>query len=145
MMEYFLESIPEVDLYSVWPRAEEELKKAVRVGNVEVYLRDLKARIFGGMNQLWVVKDQEGEEAGFAVTMLYTPNGITATAQIYLAAGEKADALLAVLDQFEAWAVKRGINMIEIVGRKGWESVMRPYGFSHNYTSLVKEVVSEIH
>jgi len=135
-----------IEAQMLWPEAEVHLREAVseREEDPESFLRHLKARVFAGLHTLWILED-EGESVAYAVTVLYSPDGITNIAQIYMAQGRDLDLFLSQMDQFIAWTLRHEAHYIEVIGRKGWEKVLKPYGFTHNYTSLLRRINEELH
>ena len=130
----------------IWPEAEQYLRLAVdETTSEESYMRNMKARVFSGANQLWKVADEGGKPIAYAITGIYSPDGTSITAQIYMGAASNMDGFLSVFDQFEVWAKKNGVTFIEVIGRKGWEKKMKPYGFCHNYTALIKHIPKGLH
>lgn len=140
-----LERIEEIAVYEAWPEAEEYLRKAIDSEDNDKYVTQLKARIFGNMSQLWQVKDPDTGAKAYAVTSLNTNDGLVITAQIYIAAADDLESFVEHMDQFMSWALRHNASFIEIIGRKGWEKVLRPHGFTHNYTSLLKRITEELH
>ncbi len=129
-----------------WPIAEEYLRKALDF-NHDQELLNIKARVMAGINTLWVIEDEEGAPIAYGVTYMYSPDGIIFTVQIRLATTTNfaLEKFIEKLDEFEIWAHNQGAHYIEIAGRKGWEKIMKPHGFKHNYTSLMKRVTKELH
>lgn len=132
------------DAYSTWPAAELYLRRAVIGLDPEGYLRNIQAKVFAGINTLWQIEDNEQVEA-YAVTGLYTMDGLKTIAQLHLMTADDMEKILPLLDQFHVWAIKHGASWLEIVGRKGWERKLRPYGYRHEYTSVMKRVNEELH
>jgi hypothetical protein len=126
-----------------WPTAEQFLVEAHDDDTDKAdAMRVLKSKVFSGLNTLWEITD-DGRPVAYGVTIIYTPDGISKTAQVYLATSTEMDLLLDQVDQFESWAIQRGVNYLEVIGRKGWERKLKPHGFNHSYTSLVKRVNQE--
>ena len=136
--EIMLAEIP-----SIWPEAREYLRDAVEDQDPDSFLRNVQAKIFAGLHTLWRIVDEAGELVGYVVTTIYTSDGVTKVAQIYMASGNDLDLLVQEMDHYIEWADARGVHLIEIIGRKGWEKILAPYGFKHNYTSLLRRVREE--
>jgi hypothetical protein len=128
----------------VWHEAEAYLSEAIDSNDKPAFLRGIHSKVATGVNSLWAFHENE-EVLGYAITIIYTPDGLTRTAQIYLASVIDKSNLLSQLDQFEVWAMRQDVDYIEVVGRRGWERMLKPYGFIHNYTSLTKRVTQELH
>ena len=129
----------------LWDEAKEFLAKAVSDEEPEDYLRQIKANVFAGTNTLWQISDDFEEPIGYAVSYIYTTDGVTNIVQISLAATDSLEQLLKQLDAFETWVEGIGADYIEVVGRKSWERILKPFGFNHNYTSLIKRAKRELH
>lgn len=140
-----LREISTVEAQRIWPAAEEYLIHAVDDMDKENFLRMIKAKVFAGMNTLWVLEDENEEPIAYAITVIFTPDGISKSIQIYMATGRDLEIFTSQLDQFTVWCIKHEIDFIEVVGRKGWEKILKPLGFSHNYTSLLKRISEELH
>lgn len=133
----------EAQLY--WPEAEKYLAKAVKNDYDSQQLRVIKGRVFAGMNTLWKIDDEEGATIAWGTTFIYTADGNTIVAQIYVATMDDLTTVTEKLGEFENWAHNKGVHYIEVVGRLGWSKPLRALGFEHNYTSLTKEVYRELH
>ncbi len=140
-----LKQLSQVEAMQEWPEAEDFLRHAVIDDYPERYIRNVQAFIFSGMHHLWKLVDEENKTVAYAVINVYTNDGITNVAQMYLATSKGLEEVLSHMDEFIAWTIKSKIDYIEIIGRKGWEKVLRPYGFTHNHTSLIKRVTQELH
>lgn len=127
-----------------WPEAEVHLRRAVRGCDPESYMRTVQASVFAGINTLWRI-EQDDKLLAYCVTNFYSTNGLHTIAQIHLLTTSDMEEVLPLLDYFNVWAKKSGANWIEVIGRKGWERKLKPYGFNHEYTSLMKRVIEEIH
>jgi hypothetical protein len=144
-MQIIAREIDQTEAPLLWREAEGFLSAAVIDSDPTNYLRNVQARIFSGLNTLWKLEDEDGKAVAYVVTVIYSPDGLHRTVQLYLATSESLQHLLVQMDQFIAWALKNKVDYIEVVGRKGWEKALRPYGFSHNHTSLIKRINEELH
>ncbi len=137
-----MSDIKELDMVEAqfhWKEAEAFLREAIDRDDQDGYLLSMQARVFAGVNSLWQITE-DSKTVGYAVTVVYTVTGLDRVVQIYLAGGDSLESFLEQFDYFVAWALKRDINFIEVQGRKGWEKVLRPLGFRHNYTSLLRRI-----
>lgn len=137
--------LSQFDAQEVWPEAEEYLRKAVTDDDPDETLRCVQARIFAGLSTLWKVEDEQGNAVAYAVSVLYTVSGNINYAQLSLATAKDLNYFISHEDEFIVWAIKRNVHYIEVIGRKGWERVLKPHGFTHNHTSLLKRIGAEIH
>ena len=130
---------------SAWPEAEEFLRPAVTDDKPEGYLRHVQSLVFSGIHTLWKMFDDDGETVAYGVVHIYTNDGIVKVAQMYLTTTTGLKHLLDNMDLFISWGIKHKVNYLEVIGRKGWEKVLRPYGFTHNQTSLIRRIPQELH
>ncbi len=144
-MNTIINELSQVDAMVAWPEAEVYLRQAVTDDNPDNYLQQVQAFIFSGLHRLWHLVDDEGKTVAYAVTNTYSNDGIIRVAQLYLTTSTGMQELLSAIDQVYVLAIQRKVDYIEIIGRKGWEKVLRPYGFTHNHTSLIKRINRELH
>lgn len=144
MME--LTALKQAEVGQYWPEAEQYLLTAVHASEDDpaAFMRQVKARVFAGINTLWVLRDEKTISA-YAITILYSPDGVVNIAQIALAHAKDLEILLAQMDVFVTWAIGKKLDYIEVIGRKGWEKTLKPLGFRHNYTSLLRRITEELH
>ena len=133
-----------IEVRHYWPEAELHLRRAVYGADPDGYLRNVQAACFAGINTLWRI-EESNELLAYVVTNIYTVDGIMRVAQLHLMTATDIEELLPLLDYFEVWVQKHQVDWIEVIGRKGWERMLKPYGFKHEYTSLLKRVTKEIH
>lgn len=140
-----LNQIKQEQVYYMWDLAEDAIANALEESVREQQLAGIKGRVFAGMSQLWNLEAEGGKYVAWATTTLYTGDGISSILQLNTANAEDLQKILPFLDQIELYARELGARYIEIVGREGWKRVLRPYGFQHNYTSVIKPVTKEVH
>jgi len=145
MLDTHIQELTQVEAMGKWNEAESYLRLAVTDDDPENYLRTVQSFVFSGIHTLWRLSDDQNKTTGYAVTAIYTNNGIVSVAQIYLATTEALKNLMEHMDLLHSWAIQHKVNYLEILGRKGWEKVLRPYGFTHNHTSLLKRIDQELH
>ena len=132
------------EVRSHWPEAEVHLRRAVSGCDPDGYMKNVQAAVFAGINTLWRIEEDE-ELSAYVVTNLYTVDGLNTVAQIHLMTASDMEKILPLMDYFTVWAKKHNADWIEVIGREGWKRMLKPYGFKHEYTSLLKRVVEEIH
>tara|TARA_R110000751_G_scaffold27264_1_gene72063 strand:- start:640 stop:1041 length:402 start_codon:yes stop_codon:yes gene_type:complete len=60
--------------------------------------------------------------------------------RIWLAGGDMESSIDLMLEAAEFHAAQHECDGIEVVGRRGWEKVLKPYGFEHKRVVLIKEL-----
>lgn len=85
--------------------------------------------------QVWLFEDWS---AIFLTTIYQQQNG-ELMCSINMAAGEKViENVDVVLSAIEPYARLHGCYGIEVVGRRGWERVVKPRGYEHYYIAQIK-------
>tara|TARA_R110000765_G_scaffold2319_1_gene7000 strand:- start:166 stop:558 length:393 start_codon:yes stop_codon:yes gene_type:complete len=59
---------------------------------------------------------------------------------IWLAGGDMESSIENILEAAEFHAREHECHGIEVLGRKGWEKVLKPYGYEHKRVMLIKEL-----
>ena len=60
--------------------------------------------------------------------------------RIWLAGGDMEANIDGVLEAAEFHAKEHECDGIEVIGRKGWERVLKPHGYEHKRVMLIKEL-----
>src|SRR3546814_14377048 len=59
---------------------------------------------------------------------------------VLIAAGNMETLVNEIIKRVEAWGRHIGALFVTIASRKGWEKIMRPYGYEHWQTELRKDL-----
>jgi len=128
-----------VDL--MWAVVEPLLAKAVARERGRFTTRDIYRWIKTGEQQLWVVTQAGRCYAAGLVRLQRHPTGKRA-ATLHLLGGSRARQW--ALDAWEAWSSScrlQGITELHIVGRRGWERIVAPFGFQPEAIVLTRDEV----
>ena len=60
--------------------------------------------------------------------------------RIWLAGGDMASSIESILEAADFHAKEHECDGIEVLGRRGWEKVLKPYGYEHKRVMLIKEL-----
>ena len=60
--------------------------------------------------------------------------------RIWLAGGDMGSSIDSILEAAEYHAAEHECDGIEVLGRRGWERVLKPYGYEHKRVMLIKEL-----
>ena len=135
----FIGGIQSKDIEKVWPLVAPMLANALKYDNSGMRLKDLKEEIDADQMQLWLVADDSIRCA--AVTKIAQSVYGTKFARILFLAGDSIDEWLnELLAIIEPWAKHHGCEIIEAVGRKGWDRVGKRFGYRHSYTVIQKDL-----
>lgn len=126
-----------LDTGETWQPVLAHLERLVREqAHHGMTVAQISQRIREGVYQTWIWGDNE---AIFLTTLFRQPNG-RAVCSLSWAVGADAIHPDEIYPHIEAWAKLQGCQALVIVGRKGWERVMRPHGFGLADQTLIKEL-----
>lgn len=126
-----------MDRGPVWSRIRPLLQRLVEHETRHGMTVDtLTKRIASGQYQVWILNDIE---ALFLTTIYEQQNG-RLVCSLSWAAGDNAIRPDVVLPAIEAYARDHDCYAVEIMGRKGWERVVRNYGYAPFYVGVIKEL-----
>jgi hypothetical protein len=127
-------------LDTFWPRIEELLDKLPHTweGYTKNYFYDA---ISAHKVQVWLAA--KDEKIRFCLFTRVGQLPAYRTLELFWASGEgmpdqAAPTLEAVLDEF---AVRQGCTEIQVIGRRGWEKILKKWGFRHMATVWSRPVV----
>ena len=103
----------------------------------EVTEESVMGSIFKGNSQLWLVKCNEEEVVGIVVTNPVT-YPTTKRLLIHLLGGAEIQKWVHNISTIEDWAKSKGLEGIEIRGRKGWLKLLPDY--SCKTVLMIKEL-----
>jgi len=109
----------------------------VLVKATEVTEESVMENIFKGNSQLWLVKCNEEEVVGIVVTNSVT-YPTTKRLLIHLLGGTEIQKWVHNISTIEDWAKSKGLEGIEIRGRKGWLKLLPDY--SCKTVLMIKEL-----
>lgn len=121
-----------------WPQFEAALKDS-RELLVDSFTNEaILAAIVGSRIQMWVVSAETAEV--FILSQFYQTE-TTTVFQIFWTYGENFQKYLPLLaDGFDQFARHHGATKIEIQGRKGFERLIKPYGYELDYVTYSRRV-----
>ena len=94
----------------------------------------LDAQVWSGKAKVWGTPD-----ACLLTEIKHFPTGAFEV-HVMIAAGNMETLVNETIKHVEAWAREIGALFVTIASRKGWEKIMRPYGYEHWQNELRKEV-----
>jgi hypothetical protein len=133
-------NIPPSVIWNMTEDIDEHIKKAIEHSNGEFDAISIYEQVSQGLMSAWIVSDEEYNIMAVLITELVT-YPLRSMVRIVLCGGEKLDKWLdTFLNKMDEYARNLGASGIEVVGRKGWERMLKNYGYEYTYTALFKEV-----
>lgn len=132
-------AVPTVNVCLFWELAERHIAEALKHSNGECDIEKIKIETFHGSRQLWLVIVNEKISAAASTRVIHYHNFFSV--MVDFLSGEKMDSWLKELEiEIALWAKSIGAKRVELIGRKGFEKALTPYGFKTSYYYLTKEV-----
>ena len=123
----------------LWPHLEPYFRRAYEVLLTDLTPDEIRAGAKTGRRQIWTVTERG--RASPLLTAFCTAMRV-ADGRKWLVfealAGEDMEAWLPLLSEFEGYAKEAGASVSHIQGRRGWERVLRPYGYELKSVILEK-------
>lgn len=126
-----------LDRQEAWPRIVPLLQRLCDRQHMHgMTVAGLTQRIQAGQYKLWLL----GDFRAVFLTSLYLQQNGRLVLSLSWAAGDDAIEPDVVLPRVEAYAREHDCYAVEVMGRKGWERVLKPYGYGPFYTGVIKEL-----
>ena len=136
-MTYNVKRVVSLDEIELHRQVIKKYLHKVLVKATEVTEESVMENIFKGNSQLWLVKCNEEEVVGIVVTNPVT-YPTTKRLLIHLLGGTEIQKWVHNISTIEDWAKSKGLEGIEIRGRKGWLKLLPDY--SCKTVLMVKEL-----
>ena len=133
--------VPPEMVSAVWPQAVALLSKAFEYATMKVDPEDVYTDIMKGHQTLWVVFDDTDDSmiGAFTIRVKQYPVGQALCGEHL--GGERltewSDNLFEIM---ESYARDLGITKLELIGRRGWEKILRPKGWKASLAIFEKEI-----
>lgn len=135
-----LTQIPMTDKDLIPDRAIQDIMDAMEHGHNERTLKQIIDSIEDGSSQIWIkFSDAMAHECTVVTEIQDFPNCRSCIVN-YLG-GDNALGHMADVGAIEEWAKFNGCSDMRLIGRKGWERVMKTHGYENQYTIMLKELV----
>lgn len=136
--EVWVTGVPKEKIHLIWPQAKESLSRVEEQVPRELSMDDLLQNLLSGQMQLWFIA--EGPKVlAFFVTKLVTYSHMKGIQVLWLA-GEGSEIWLdKTHETLIEWGKSLGASRLELIGRKGWQRVLAPYGWEQPHVVLHKE------
>ena len=136
-MTYNVKRVVSLDEIELHRQVIKKYLHKVLVKATEVTEESVMESIFKGNSQLWLVKCNEEEVVGIVVTNPVT-YPTTKRLLIHLLGGTEIQKWVHNISTIEDWAKSKGLEGIEIRGRKGWLKLLPDY--SCKTVLMIKEL-----
>lgn len=145
MPQAALETTGLVELYAVDPNRIDKIWPRVRAWLVEASRRSdftrwaqIEGDILSGALRLWVVWDGRNLRAAVATEIIET--GWRKICRIVSTGGEDMREWVSLIGDLEDYARSEGCDVVQELGREGWERVLAPLGYKRTLIVMEKEL-----
>jgi len=129
-------AIPPEQIEDIWVKVSPMLEKALNKNPGDLDIDDVRDKMFSGEYLLMCAVEGEDILASFAVEIFSEKRK---KANIVLCGGEQIDEWLTpFMNVIKPLVKEQGCDVLTIMGRKGWERKMKPFGFCE--TARILEV-----
>lgn len=135
-------AIPKLEILdAVWPEVEPYFQLAVDESNGEIDIKSIKSKVL--KKELLVATIFEDGDliavCSFEITNFESGKRVLS---IHTAGGSKQELWVKKIDEMASELAKmHNCSHVYIIGRKGWEKIMKPLGYNHTNTIIAKEVI----
>jgi hypothetical protein len=136
-LTYSLKRVVSIEEIEVHRHVIKKYLDKVLLKATEVTEHSVMEGIFKGNSQLWLARDSEEEVVGIVVTYQVT-YPTTKRLLIHLLGGTEIEKWVQTIASIEEWAESKGLEGIEIRGRKGWLKLLPDY--SCKTVLMIKEL-----
>lgn len=127
------------DIERIWPTILPKIKGAIESENGDYHPEEIKGWLKTGHCQLWL-HNPHGDIQSLCITMVdKTEKRKFAT--IILAAGKDSQEWAECVKILEKWAIAEGCSHIEYVGRRGFEKLLKPMGWTGHRVIMKKVLI----
>lgn len=106
----------------------------------ETDFRHILSDIATQKRQLWLIRSK-GQFIGAIVTQIYTTQSGQKVGEITLAAGYDYQSWDHFTDVFAAWANEMGCVVLQVIGRQGWEKLLKGKQFVKKYAVFKRALI----
>lgn len=131
-------TVPNSRIGDIWPQVAPLFLVFESLEPVYYSRSDMFKLLTQGLMQLHLAHDGEKFHFGVITEIVEYPR--TRVCRMLLGSGERPDLALEFYDVLADWAKARDVEWIELIGRLGWERVLRPLNFYKTSTVMYKRV-----
>lgn len=101
-------------------------------------LDDIHHELVAGRFRLWMALDGEGVTLALLTSEEEYPK--RKVLRLLWMGGSELKSALPMLEIIELWAARRGVRTVEVLGRRAWARVLRPYGYAPRSVLVTKDL-----
>ena len=125
-------------LHLIWDEASSILGKSVGTAHGRYSMDHIEHEILSGQQHLWVVFDDDKKVMSVLTTKFVSYPGKLLLAGQFLGGEKIMYWREPMLETLERWAMDNNCDGMERTGRKGFEPILGPHGWTPEYTVFEK-------
>lgn len=138
--QYFIQGIPAQFVEHFWPFAEPYIKRALDHTSGELHAMDIKRSCINRDMQLWLVSQEKRIFGAITTELVVYPH--RKHCRVITLAGKDFNGWLEIADStLLAWGKEQGCDALESIVRIGLAQRMKPFGYKHKHSVLLKEII----
>jgi len=125
-------------LYLIWDETSSVLDRSIGTAHGRYSLDHIAHEIMTGEQHLWVVFDDDKKVISALTTKFVSYPGKRLLAGQFLGGERIMRWRDSMLETLERWAVDNNCDGMEMTGRRGFERILKPHGWTPEYTVFEK-------
>jgi hypothetical protein len=122
-MEMYLVGLD--DLHTVWPFVRNDIREALKYSNGRYDEKTVADSIISCLRQLWLLTDEDKILMSMVSQIINYPTGLKVCEVMLLGGKQSKEWAEFVTDELSKWVASIGCDRLQIIGRKGWEKVLK--------------------
>jgi|TARA_R110000824_G_scaffold179000_1_gene359001 hypothetical protein len=125
-------------LHLIWDETSLILGKSIETAHGRYSIDHIEHDILSGEQHLWIVFDEDKKVTSALTTRFVSYPGKLLLVGQFLGGRDIMSWRNAMLETLERWAVDNSCDGMEMTGRRGFERVLAPHGWTPEYTVFEK-------
>lgn len=133
----YLEPVDKSDIFTVYPDIQKQIDEISEASNGTLTSENIMEEVNSGRYYLVVIKDEK--HVIIASIIMFVEEYVSGKRVLMLSGASGKDMNLwleLILDFAQGLARELSCEDIYVVGRKGWQKVLEPFGYEHAHTWL---------
>lgn len=121
-----------------WDYVKDDIERALKADFGRMTIEDLRSSIENKTAQLWAIHD--GAIHAVMTTEIINYPQLNAVRIMTVTGKDSEQWLDLLIDTISRWGAENGADVVEFVGRKGWEKVLTKRGFGETQIFMTKPI-----
>lgn len=124
----------------VWDKVEPLLSKATDASNDRYDTDKIKVDLYNGSKMLWIMVNEEEEIDVALTTSIEDYSGKRAIRVSFAGGKDLLKNIPLARDTIKEFGQSVGCTVLEVLGRRGWDRALKPYGYRLSYVCMEEDI-----